>query len=206
VADSIELYVERLLERPQGCIGREAAEEHVKEIRSHLQMSAADLIAQGMPEGEAVATALRQLGSDRRVAGSLVRAHFQGNRLQRAGQLLLGVFACALASFIVTIGAWVAMGGKPDVLALWSYWVVMVGFQSAWGGLGLLFRRPALVGIVLGAGFGLFHLWAALHGTGPWIGWARNIFAVTAEPTLNGILLSRCLKMIERRGLSEARK
>jgi len=205
VADSVERYLARLFARLSRSIGRQAAEEHVKELRAHIEMSVAEMVRNGLTEEDAVAKALRQVGSVRRVADGLLRAHFQGSRLRRAALVLLGVLGGSTMSFCLSSLFWVATGGSAAALAFPLYWLTMVGFIAVfYGGPGLLLRRPALVGIVFGVLLGLHYGWLALHGGSHWIGWARGGFVFLVQPIANGLLLAWYLKMLDKRTLLAA--
>jgi hypothetical protein len=193
----VERYLNRLLARLVRDIGPDAAREHVAEIRSHIEMSMAEGTAQGMTEKEATFSALRRLGRPAGLARALAHAHRAAGARWRWAVVLGGVFFSAAASILLSQAVWMATGGSGAFVALPVTWLILIAFQMACNGLGLLFRRVVLVGLILAVLFVAIQC-RYLPPPGTEALWLRHVVYDVFLPVPNAIFLALFLKRIDR--------
>lgn len=71
----VDAYLFRLRSRLLRRLPGDVADDHVNEIRMHLNQSIADQVLIGVPEDRAIVDSLRRVGSDALVADGLIRTH-----------------------------------------------------------------------------------------------------------------------------------
>lgn len=102
-------------------------QEILHEIRDQIEDRARQLMKEGAPPEEAFSSALRHLGTSRRVASQLYEVHTQGSW----HYTVLAALPHILLSFMFALGLW-AWPGSLLVLPLLAVVISAIGWKKGW--------------------------------------------------------------------------
>jgi hypothetical protein len=117
--------------------------------------------------------------------------------MHRWVKVCIGMLACAVIAYYIG-EAWMVVMGQPLTYVSNPYHLLFyVLFFMICSTVGLIFKRILIVSVIFAfAAAGLMIL-ASLNGTGPALGWIRNIVANLIWPLANGIIFYKYMSKLD---------